>query len=183
VVSFIGDSTFFHSGIPGLVNAVYNNHKFTLVILDNGTTAMTGHQPHPGVDMAAHGAAGHRPISIESVVRGLGVENITVIDPYKVGKSIEALRQAFAPGGLAVVISKQLCPLYARGVLKKPAKRPFYISDRCKNHRVCVDQLACPAMFVTGGRVRINPSQCTGCAVCAQVCPENAILPTKEKTA
>ena len=180
VISYIGDSTFFHSGIPGLVNAVFNNHDFTLVILDNGTTAMTGHQPHPGVNMEAMGYPGYNRIDIESVVRGLGVQNVAVIDPYKVEKSIAAIREILDKKGVRVIISRRICPLFA-GVLKMPKHKPFHITDKCKNHRKCVDLLACPAMFVEKGRVQINPEQCTGCAVCAQVCPENAILPVREK--
>jgi indolepyruvate ferredoxin oxidoreductase alpha subunit len=178
VISFIGDSTFFHSGIPGLVNAIYNNHDFTLVILDNGTTAMTGHQPHPGVDMEALGFGGYNRIDIEKVIRGLGVENIAVIEPLKVKKSIKAVEELFQKPGVKVVLSKELCPLYARS-LGKASNRVFAVSDKCKNHRICVDELGCPAMYIQDGRVKINPGQCTGCAVCAQVCPENAILPAK----
>ncbi len=178
VVSFIGDSTFFHSGIPGLVNAVFNQHDFTLVILDNGTTAMTGHQPHPGVDMERMGFSGFGRVSIENVVRGLGVENVLVIEPYKVKKSIEAIKGLLEQKGVSVIISRELCPLYARG-LKIPRRRPFTVTDKCAGHRACVDSLACPAMYVDDGQVRIHADQCTGCAVCAQVCPENAILPVK----
>jgi indolepyruvate ferredoxin oxidoreductase, alpha subunit len=94
VVALIGDSTFFHSGITGLVNACTNNHNFTLVILDNGTTAMTGHQPHPGVDMLALEHARLQPVSIEALVRALGVEHVTVVKPFKVAKkSIAAIRR------------------------------------------------------------------------------------------
>ncbi|MFH1982861.1 MAG: indolepyruvate ferredoxin oxidoreductase subunit alpha [Pseudomonadota bacterium] len=178
VISFIGDSTFFHSGIAGLVNAVFNNHNLTLVILENGTTAMTGHQPHPGVDMAALGLSDFGRISIEAVVRALGVEHITVIRPFKVKKSIEAMREAFAYKGVSVVISQEMCTLYAKS-LKQLKGKPFSVSDRCKNHRDCIDRLGCPAFYLDGDRVRINADQCTGCAVCAQICPENAIVPAK----
>jgi indolepyruvate ferredoxin oxidoreductase alpha subunit len=178
VISFIGDSTFFHSGIAGLVNAVFNNHDLTLVILDNGTTAMTGHQPHPGVDMTALGMEGYGRISIEAVVRALGVEHVTVIRPYKVKKSIEAIRSALAHKGVSVVISQEMCALYAKS-LKKQKGKPFAVSDRCKNHRDCIDRLGCPAFYLDGDRVCIDADQCTGCAVCAQVCPENAIVPAK----
>jgi indolepyruvate ferredoxin oxidoreductase alpha subunit len=178
VISFIGDSTFFQSGIAGLVNAVFNNHDLTLVILDNGTTAMTGHQPHPGVDMAALGMAGYGRISIEAVVRALGVEHVAVIRPYKVKKSIETLREALAFKGVSVVISQEMCALYAKS-LKKQKGKPFAVSDRCKNHRDCIDRLGCPAFYLDGDKVCIDADQCTGCAVCAQVCPENAIVPAK----
>lgn len=178
VVSFIGDSTFFHSGIPGLANAVFNNHNFTFVILDNGITAMTGHQPNPGVDMSLMNLQGYGRISIENVVRALGVPHVSVIQPYKVKKSIEALREAFSFKGVSVVISQEMCTLYAKGV-KKPKTRAYYVSDKCRNHRECISQLACPAFYLEAEKVRIDPVMCAGCAVCAQICPENAILPVK----
>jgi indolepyruvate ferredoxin oxidoreductase alpha subunit len=182
VVSFIGDSTFFHSGLTGLVNAVYNNHDFTLVILDNGTTAMTGHQPHPGVDMANFNLSGYGRISIEAVVRAIGVEHVTVIKPYKVKKSIEAVKAALDHKGVSVVISQEMCTLYARG-LKQLKERAFRVTDKCNNHRDCINQIACPAFYLDGERVKINADTCVGCAVCAQICPENAIMPVKEQTA
>jgi len=178
VVSFIGDSTFFHSGIPGLVNAVFNKHNFTLVILDNGITAMTGHQPNPGVDMGLMNLQGYGQISIEAVVRALGVPHIAIIQPYKVKKSIETLREAFNFKGVSVVIAQEMCTLYAKG-FKKTKSRSYYISDKCRNHRDCISQLACPAFFLDAEKVKIDPVICSGCAVCAQVCPENAILPIK----
>ncbi len=180
VISFIGDSTFFHSGIPGLVNAVFNNHNFTLVILDNGTTAMTGHQPNPGVDMSNLNLSGYGRIVIEDVVKALGVPHISVIRPYRVKKSVEAIREAIKFKGVSVVIAKEMCTLYAKS-LKKPTGKPFYISDKCKNHRNCVNDLACPAFFIKDNRVHIDPVMCAGCSVCAQICPENAILPVKDK--
>lgn len=180
VISFIGDSTFFHSGIPGLVNAVFNNHNFTLVILDNGTTAMTGHQPNPGVDMSNLNLSGYGRVIIEDVVKALGVPHITVIRPYRVKKSIEAIKEAINFKGVSVIISKEMCTLYSKS-LKKPAGKPFYISEKCKNHRNCVNDLACPAFFIKDDRVHIDPVMCAGCSVCAQICPENAILPLKDK--
>jgi indolepyruvate ferredoxin oxidoreductase alpha subunit len=178
IVSFIGDSTFFHSGIPGLINAVFNRHHFTLVILDNGTTAMTGHQPHPGVDMTQLGVQGHGRVSIENLVRGIGVSHVTVIKPYKVKKSIEAVREALRFPGVSVVISQEVCALYAR-TIKLPKRKPFQVTAKCTNHRTCLNELACPAFYVWKDRVHIDPDLCTGCALCAQVCPENAILPVK----
>ncbi len=178
VISFIGDSTFFHSGIPGLINAVFNNHNFTLVILDNSTTAMTGHQPHPGVDMQQLNLDGYNRVSIESVVRGVGVKHVTLIKPFKIKKSIEAVREAIRFEGVSVIISEEICTLYAKA-LKLQKERPFYISDKCRNHRNCINQLGCPAFFVEGNRIKIDPVLCVGCAVCAQICPENAILPVK----
>ncbi len=180
VVSFIGDSTFFHSGIPGLVNAVFNNHNFTLVILDNGTTAMTGHQPHPGVNMDDFNLKDYKQVSIEKLVRAIGVEHVTLVKPYKVKKSIQAIKEALEYQGVSVIISEEMCTLYAKG-LKRLKQRPFYISDKCTNHRECVNELACPAFFIEGTKVNIDADQCVGCAICAQICPENAILPVKAK--
>jgi len=182
VIAFIGDSTFFHSGIPGLINAVFNNHNFTLVILDNGTTAMTGHQPHPGVDMQQIGMDGYGRVSIEAVVRAVGVPHVTTVKPYKVKKSIDAIREAIEFKGVSVIISEEICALYARG-LKLPRRKPFEVTAKCKDHRDCMDYLACPAFYVWNERIKIDPNLCTGCAVCAQVCPENAILPLKKKKA
>ncbi|RZB34456.1 MAG: indolepyruvate ferredoxin oxidoreductase, alpha subunit [Desulfobacteraceae bacterium Eth-SRB1] len=179
VIGFIGDSTFFHSGMPGLANAVFNNHNFTLIILDNGTTAMTGHQPNPGVDMKKLNLDGYNQISIEKVVRSLGVSHVSVIRPYKVQKSIEAIKEALNVKGVSVIISRQMCSLYAKS-LKKLKALPFYISDKCKNHRTCVNELACPAFYIQDEKVEIDPVMCVGCAVCAQLCPEKAILPLKK---
>lgn len=179
VIAFIGDSTFFHSGITGLVNAVHHNHNFTLVILDNETTAMTGHQPHPGVDMALLGQSDTR-ISIEEVVRGIGVKQISVVTPRKVKETMEAVQKALDYQGVSVIISKEICPLYAKKVAPPTKTRSFMISEsRCKNHRDCVNLFACPAFYVEGNQVRINENLCIGCAVCTQVCPEHAILPRK----
>lgn len=180
VVSFIGDSTFFHSGITGLVNAVFNKHNFTLVILDNGITAMTGHQPNPGVDMTSMNLEGYKPISIENIVRAIGVEHITVIKPFKVKKSIEAVREALAFKGVSVIISEEPCALFAKSIkILKP--RPFHVTAKCLDHRDCINQIACPSFYIEKGRVKIDADTCVGCAVCAQICPENAIMPLKNK--
>jgi len=180
VVSFIGDSTFFHSGITGLVNAVHNNHKFTLVILDNGTTAMTGHQPHPGVDTDPMGVDLTR-ISIEDLVRGLGVKDLHIVKPFKLKKTIEAVKASMEYDGLSVIISQEMCPLFAKATGQFKKSKPFHVNhNKCKNHRDCINLLACPAMYLDGEQVEIDKNLCIGCSVCAQVCPENAILPLKE---
>ncbi|MBF0257981.1 MAG: 4Fe-4S binding protein [Desulfamplus sp.] len=179
VVSFIGDSTFFHSGITGLVNAVFNNHNFTLVILDNGITAMTGHQPNPGVDMTSMNLEGYKQISIENLVKSLGVEHITVIKPFKVRKSIEAIKEALAFKGVSVIISQEPCALFAKSIkILKP--RPFHVTAKCVDHRDCINQIACPSFYIDNGRVKIDADTCVGCAVCAQICPDNAIMPLKK---
>ncbi len=179
VVSFIGDSTFFHSGITGLVNAVFNNHNFTLVILENGITAMTGHQPHPGADMERFGLDGFGRVNIENLVRALGVEHVSVIKPFKVKKSIETIREALEYKGVSVILSQEPCALYAKS-LKMLTSRVFKVSDKCVDHRDCVNSIACPSFYIEDGRVKIDADTCVGCAVCAQICPENAITPIKK---
>ena len=181
VVSFIGDSTFFHSGIPGLINAVFNSHNLTLVILDNRTTAMTGHQPNPGVDMKELNLEGYGQIALEPLVKSLGVQHVATIRPYQVKKSIAAIRAAVEFDGVSVVIAQEKCALYAKA-LRQLKGKPFQVSDRCRNHRDCLNDLGCPAFFLEGERVRIDPDICIGCALCAQVCPENAIVPVKSKS-
>ncbi len=178
-VAFIGDSTFFHSGITGLVDAVFNNHNITLVILENGTTAMTGHQPHPGVDMSGMNLEGYNRISIENLVRSLGVEHVSLIKPFKVNKSIRIIEEALEHDGVSVIISQEPCALLAKS-LKLKKFRPFRVTDKCLDHRECINSIACPAFYLENDRVNIDPVACVGCAVCAQICPENAIVPVKE---
>jgi indolepyruvate ferredoxin oxidoreductase, alpha subunit len=180
VAAFIGDSTFFHSGITGLINAVHNNHKFTLVILDNGTTAMTGHQLHPGVDSTPMGLDLPQVV-VEDVVRGCGVKDVHVVKPFNIKKTIESLKAAMDYDGISVVVSKEFCPLFAKGIGKARKAKPFAINQKkCKNHRDCITKLACPAMYLEGDLVYINKDLCIGCSVCAQICPENAIVPLKD---
>jgi indolepyruvate ferredoxin oxidoreductase alpha subunit len=179
VVGFIGDSTFFHSGITGLINGVHNNQKFTLVILDNGTTAMTGYQINPGVNTDPLGVD-RTQVSIEDIVRGCGVKDVHVIKPFKVNKAIEAIKATKAYDGISVIISEEMCALFGKATKQIKKARPFYINhEKCKNHQICVQKLACPAMYLDGDRVEINKDLCTGCMVCAQTCPENAIMPLK----
>ena len=115
IVSFIGDSTFFHSGISPLVNGVHNGHSFCLVILDNSTTAMTGHQPNPGISLKPPGYD-HPRVSILDVVKGCGVENVAVINPYKKGEAKEQVKEILSRGGLSVIIAEAPCVLYMKRV-------------------------------------------------------------------
>jgi indolepyruvate ferredoxin oxidoreductase alpha subunit len=180
-VAFIGDSTFFHSGLSPLASAVYNNHDFTVVVLDNGTTGMTGHQPHLGVDLS-HLNLDKKPISIEAAARGLGVEKVITVNPFHYKKTVDALRQIADYRGVSVLIARAPCPLYERGLPGFKKKRPFTVNEKtCGNHQSCTKTVACPAFFVEDARPRIDAQRCTGCALCAQVCPENAIVRVSEK--
>ncbi len=96
-------------------------------------------------------------------------------------KSIRAIKEALEFKGVSVIISKEICSLYAKSLKLKKEKAFTVMEDRCKDHRTCIDELACPAFFLKDGRVNIDPQLCWGCAVCAQICPENAILPLKRK--
>jgi indolepyruvate ferredoxin oxidoreductase alpha subunit len=106
---------------------------------------------------------------------------VTIIKPYKVKKSVEAIKASINYEGVSVIISEEICALYANA-LKLPKRKPFNITAKCKNHKTCIDSLACPAFYIWNDRVKIDANLCTGCAVCAQICPENAILPVKAKT-
>jgi indolepyruvate ferredoxin oxidoreductase alpha subunit len=177
VIALIGDSTFFHSGIAGLVNAVTHDHRFLLVILDNGTTAMTGHQPHPGVELTREGKRAPK-VSIESVVRGCGVERVETVNPLQVKKTQEVLaglRESMKSPGVSVLISKSPCPLFERSMTGVKQKIFFEVDGSCDDCGRCMEELGCPA-FVrekapkSGGRISINPAMCAGCSVCAQLC-------------
>lgn len=179
ILAFIGDSTFFHSGMTGLVHAVFNNHKFTLVILDNQITAMTGHQPSPAMDPQAVDA-GLTPVDIEAVVRGLGVKHVQVVRPTNLKKTEAAIREALEYDGLSVIIAREPCPLSVKRHLGKQKAVKFTVDqDKCSKCRACISTFACPAFFVENETIRIDPALCAGCAVCVQVCPAHAIKPAK----
>jgi indolepyruvate ferredoxin oxidoreductase alpha subunit len=175
VIAFIGDSTFFHSGITGLINAVHNQHHFILVILDNGTTAMTGHQPHPGVETAPQGW--EKPsISIEAIVRACGVGRVSVVNPINLTKMKNAVKGALASDELSVIVAKAPCPLYERKVKGIKKKRAFEVGPECNTDCTeCVDTFGCPALFknpVADAKttMMIDDRLCIGCGVCIQIC-------------
>lgn len=175
VIAVIGDSTFLHSGIPGLINAVYNKANMKVLILDNGEIAMTGHQPHPGVGLDAKGNI-LKKVNIEDVIEGCGVEFIRVVDPYDLNTSLKVLSEALEFNGVAVVIFRRECALtYSR---KHPDRVSRFKVDKsaCKKCLVCISQLSCPAIIKTKeGHVEITDS-CIGCGICAAVCPFKAIF-------
>ncbi|MEM0353595.1 MAG: indolepyruvate ferredoxin oxidoreductase subunit alpha [Archaeoglobaceae archaeon] len=174
IIATIGDSTFLHAGIPALINAVYNNAKFVLVILDNATTGMTGHQPHPGTGVRACGERGKR-VLIEEIVKGCGVEFVEIVNPYNVRRTIEVLKRAVAHDGVAVVIARQPCAIiWSRERRKKGTIVPLSVTEDCDLCMECINTFACPAL-VYDGKVRIDETMCVGCGVCAQICRKGAI--------
>jgi indolepyruvate ferredoxin oxidoreductase alpha subunit len=172
IVCTIGDSTFFHTGIPGLLNAVYNGASMTVVILDNRTTAMTGHQPNPGSGVTACGDLTPQ-ISLDLLCRACGVAFVETVDPYDVPALIEALSEAKRRKGVRVIIARQPCVITAR---KSGIRRGTYMVDaeRCTGCGVCL-RFGCPAMERAGEKAIISV-QCSGCGVCAQLCPTGAII-------
>ncbi len=174
----IGDSTFFHAGIPPLINAVSHGASFVLVILDNSTTAMTGHQPTPALERYADGR-GAKTVSIEDAVRACGVEFIRIGDPYNyrdfIGLLGEASDYAAEGRGPAVVISRHPC-LMDRHAEKSEKKRRFRVNDECVACGICQNDFGCPAL-VEGedGQMTILDHACVGCGVCVHVCPVEAI--------
>ena len=174
VFAFLGDSTFFHSGLPALVSGVYNQHDFVYVIMDNRTTAMTGHQPHPGTGRTGMGDPAPM-LSIEELARGAGVKFVETVDPFDIDKTTEVFKRAIEHPGIAVVIPKHACVLIEEGKIKGPT----YVVDQdaCKQCHVCTDKLGCTAMVRDGDVVTINATLCIGCDQCAQVCPFDAIGP------
>lgn len=180
IIATIGDSTFFHAGIPPLINAVYNRRKFVLVVLDNSTTGMTGHQPHPGVGMRGCGEEGN-PVKIEDVVKGIGVEFVEVVNPYNIRKMEEALRKALEYDGVSVIIARQTCAILRRRILKKRGVKPnpFEVTEECTQCMECVTTFMCPAMYVRDGVVVIDEALCAGCGVCSRICPNDAIKPKR----
>jgi indolepyruvate ferredoxin oxidoreductase alpha subunit len=171
VVCTIGDSTFLHTGIPGLLNAVYNGADMVVVILDNRITAMTGHQPNPTTGVTATGEASP-PISLEAICRSCGVSWVETVDPYDLPLLLETFRQAKNRNGVRVVIAKQPCVISAR---RTGIKRKAYTVDpeRCTGCGVC-SAFGCPAIAFAEGSAFVN-ELCAGCGVCADICPSGAI--------
>jgi len=175
-IAIIGDSTFFHAALPGLVNAVYNNARITLAVLDNATTAMTGHQPHPGTGLTGMGSPSEK-ISIEKVAEGCGVKYVKVVDPFKIKEATEVLKGALRHNGPSLVVFRATCTLLSIREKKRKGVKivPCEVSDKCSNCMACIRLLGCPALVVEKGHVRINKTLCAACGLCASVCPYGAI--------
>lgn len=176
VAAFLGDSTFFHAGIPPLVNGVHNSHKFVVTILDNRITAMTGGQPNPGLPVDGMGNPAP-DISIEKLVEGCGIEFIEVINPLNLRKTVDTYKRALEYNGVAVVIARYPCTL----IKGQKKKRPMEIKeDKCNDCRDCLNNLACPGISLKNGKVTIDELVCKGCTTCVQMCPNKAIGVKKE---
>lgn len=166
--AFIGDSTFFASGITGVVNAVYNEADMILCVLDNSTTAMTGHQPHPGTGRNMMGNAVEK-ISIEKILEGIGLNKIVTVDPLDLDASVNAVNECAEEKGVKAIIFKSPCI-----TISKP-KGKCVIDGKCVNCKKCIKEIGCPALITVDGQVAIDRNLCTGCGLCAQICPVSAI--------
>jgi len=167
-IAFIGDSTFFHTGIPGLINAVYNNTDITIVVLDNGTTAMTGHQPHPGTGKTMMGNISEK-IDIKGILSACGVKHIAKVNPFDLKKSVEVVKEAVSHKGPSAVIFEAPCI-----AVTKPSIRQV-VGDKCTLCKKCIREIGCPAISFNGEKIEIEPSLCYGCTLCSQICPAGAI--------
>ncbi len=184
VISFMGDSTFFHAAIPAVIDAVHHNHNCVITVLDNRTTAMTGHQPHPGTEISGMGKPA-KVLKVEDVVKGLGIEHIEIVNPRNIKKTIEVFKRALDFKGTSVVISKAPCILLElQEKRRKGEKIAHYQIDqeKCNQCKVCIIRFGCPAFFCEeDGRIYIDESICNGCANCTQICPSRAISRSKEE--
>jgi TPP-dependent indolepyruvate ferredoxin oxidoreductase alpha subunit len=164
----IGDSTFFHGGMPGLLNIAYNKSNVCVIILDNSTVAMTGHQPTPGSGKNALGEQ-TKVIELADVARSLGIEKVLIVDPYDIKETKDAIKEVLDYSGPSVIISRRPCPL----LVKRGPRRE--ISEECNSCGVCVEQFGCPAISLASERAEIDPTLCYGCGVCEDVCPFDVI--------
>ncbi|MFX1298070.1 MAG: indolepyruvate ferredoxin oxidoreductase subunit alpha [Promethearchaeota archaeon] len=180
IFAILGDSTFFHAGIPSLANLVYNKSNVNVLVLDNLSTAMTGFQPHPGTGVLITGKKGKR-ILIEDLAEGLGVEFIRVFDPYDLKNAINLIIEAINyTEGPTLLISRRACSILDnRAKKKKEEKIDCYMIDttKCNQCRICTSTFGCPAFFIVDetNEIKILKDSCSGCGVCVQICPEDAI--------
>ncbi|HLN44935.1 MAG TPA: thiamine pyrophosphate-dependent enzyme [Candidatus Sulfotelmatobacter sp.] len=171
VFAVIGDSTFFHAGMPGLLNIVYNKSNVCVIIMDNHVVAMTGHQPTPGSGKNLMGET-TKIVSLKDIARSLGIEKVEVVDPYDLKRTTTVLREMLEYSGPSVVIAERPCPLkIERGKVREVLKE-------CNKCGVCVEAYGCPAISLGSERAEIDVTLCYGCGVCEQICPFKAIRST-----
>jgi indolepyruvate ferredoxin oxidoreductase alpha subunit len=181
VIAMVGDSTFWHATMPGLVNAIHHNDDLTLIILDNEVTAMTGQQPDPGRDYDAGGRPA-KPLILENVIKAMGIEDITIVDPYQVKASVEPIKQAILRKGPNVIISRRACALYSdRNKRRRGEKIGTNKVDKeiCKKPYTCIRGFYCPALSIDNEdrKAFITKELCDKCDVCAKLCPFGSIKP------
>ena len=184
VVAFMGDSTFFHAGLPGIINAVFNQHNITLILMENGTTAMTGHQDHPATGRNFNEVT--EKIPVRSVLEGLGVPNIYEVDTYQQEKLKDLVRTAVRDEGFSVVIARHPCMLkFTREQRRKKgyqARRVRIDQGVCNRSYACVAEFGCPTFTRNDdGSVEINADLCIGDGSCIQTCPTSAISSVKSE--
>ena len=167
--SFVGDSTFFASGLTGIVNAVYNEANLTLCILDNSTTDMTGHQPHPGTGHTMMGQVVEK-VDITKVLEGIGVKHIRTVDALNLEQCVDTVLELSALNGVKAVIFKAPCV-----AIVKATKKCRIVEDKCVHCRTCINEIGCPALILDQDTVKIDQSLCTGCGLCGQICTVDAI--------
>lgn len=168
-IAFIGDATFFHTGITGVVNAVYNQTKMVLVVLDNSTTAMTGHQPHPGTGMTMMGDVAEK-ISIPKILEAIGVKSVVTVDPLNLKGAISAVQEATECEGVSAVIFKAPCVAVAKATKKCKVEEEI-----CIGCQKCLKEIGCPALQRIEKKVVIDQGLCNGCGLCTEICPVHAI--------
>jgi indolepyruvate ferredoxin oxidoreductase alpha subunit len=175
VFALIGDSTFFHSGLPGLVNAVHSQAKLIAIVADNGTTAMTGFQPHPGSPENARGNPA-RVVSIAKIAEAFGA-SVQTVNPYDIDETMTALNRATREPGVSVIVASAPCYLYAkgRGETVFEVHKAVVMSDECNGCRVCIDYFGCPSIHFENGKAIIDALTCVGCGLCLDVCKRGAI--------
>ena len=167
--AFVGDSTFFASGMTGVVNAVYNEADMILCVLDNSTTAMTGHQPHPGTGRNMMGDIVEK-VDIAKVLEGIGVKSIQTVDPLDLDASVGAVQRVAGEKGVKAILFKSPCI-----AITKPKSKCMIDAEKCIRCKKCIREIGCPALITVDGEVTIDRNLCTGCGLCAQICPVEAI--------
>ncbi len=169
-VAVIGDSTFMHSGMTGLVNIAYNSTNSTVIILDNSITGMTGHQQNPTTGKNLKGEPAYA-VNLEELCRAMGIKRVRVVDPYNLAETESAIKEELAAEEPSVIISRRPCALLKYVKHKPPLK---VVTDKCKGCKMCL-KLGCPAISVHEGKAVIDRTQCVGCGICTEVCRFDAI--------
>jgi len=168
-VAVLGDSTFIHSGITGLIDIAYNRSNSVVIILDNSITGMTGHQQNPTTGITLKGDP-TAAVDLEALCRAVGIPTVIVTDPYDMAAAEAAVKSALESEGPAVVIARRPCALL-KSVKAKPA---LQINEKCVGCKLCM-KIGCPAISMKDKKAEINPTQCVGCGMCTQMCKVGAI--------